>query len=136
MNESRLPTLEEIESLISYLPRLYAEGFTPVDSWSGVKLKDGSMTLPYPNYHPLVHEFFGHVASDGWLDYEYNPEQAYQMLRDENTVKAASLKQIQTMLTFCIRGERFSDGHWGEMIEKGYIRQLLERLNEIRTEQL
>ena len=24
--------------------------------------------------------------------------------------------------------ERFSDGHWGEMIEKGYIRRILERL--------
>ena len=133
MNKSRLPTHEEIETLTSYLPRLYAEGFSPVESWGGGKMNDGSMTLPYPNYHPLVHEFFGHVASDGWLDYEYNPEQANRMLRDENTVKTASLEQIQTMLTFCLRGERFADGHWGEMIEKGYIRQLLERLNEIKS---
>jgi len=134
MNASRLPTFEEIEKLTSYLSRLYAEGFSPVENWDGGKMKDGSMTLPYPNYHPLVHEFFGHVASDGWLDNEYNPEQAYQMLRDENTVKTASLEQIQTMLTFCIRGERFSDGHWGEMIEKRFIRHLLERLNEIKAE--
>ena len=136
MNNSRLPVLEEIETLTSYLSRLYAEGFSPVEKWNVGKMKDGSMTLPYPSYHPLVDEFFRHVASDGWLDYEYNPEQAYQMIRDETTIKTASLEQIQTMLTFCIRGERFSDGHWGEMIEKGYIRQLLERLNEIRLEQL
>jgi hypothetical protein len=38
------------------------------------------------------------------------------------------------MLTFCVRGERFSDGHWEEMIEKGYIRRILERLNEIKLE--
>jgi hypothetical protein len=38
------------------------------------------------------------------------------------------------MLTFCVRGERFSDGHCGEMIEKGYIRRLLERLNKIKIE--
>ena len=38
------------------------------------------------------------------------------------------------MLTFCVRGERFSDGHWAEMIEKGYIRQLLEQLNVIKAE--
>ena len=136
MNKSRLPTREEIETLTSYLPRLYAEGFSPVESWGGGKMKDGTMTLPYPKYHPLVDEFFHHVASDGWLDYAYNPEQAYQMIRDENAIRTASLVQIQTMLTFCIRGERFSDGHWGEMIEKGYIRQLLERLNEIKAEQL
>jgi len=83
-----------------------------------------------------VDEFFRHVSADGWLDYEYNPEQAYQMLLDENGVKSASLEQIQTMLTFCVRGERFSDGHWGEMIEKGYVRQLLVRLNEIKSELL
>ncbi|MFN8413162.1 MAG: DUF6508 domain-containing protein [Anaerolineales bacterium] len=37
------------------------------------------------------------------------------------------------MLTFCVRGERFSDGHWGAMIEEGYIRRLLERLIEINS---
>ena len=137
MKKTRLPTLQEIEVLTAYLPRLYAAGFSPIESWSGgEKLKDGSFTLSYPSYNPVVEEFFRHVSGDGWLDYEYNPEQAYQMLKDENVVKTAALPQIQTMLTFCVRGERFSDGHWGEMIEKGYIRRLLERLNEIRSQQL
>ncbi len=135
MKNSRLPTREEIETLTSYLPRLYAEGFSPVERWDGgEKLEDGSISMPYPKYDPLVNEFFRHVSSDGWLDYEYNPENAYEMLKDDNTIKAASLEQIQTMLTFCVRGERFSDGHWATMIEKGYIRQLLERLNEIRVD--
>jgi hypothetical protein len=120
--------------LTAYLPRLYAEGFSPIERWGGgEKLKDGSFTLPYPKYDPLVEEFFRHVSGDGWLDYEYNPEQANAMLKDENAVKTASLPQIQSMLTFCVRGERFSDGHWGHMIEQGYIRWLLERLNEIKS---
>jgi Family of unknown function (DUF6508) len=136
MKKTPLPSLQQIEELTAFLPRLYAEGFSPVDSWSGgEKLKDGSISMPYPNYNSLVEEFF-RLASSAWLDYEYNPEQAYQMLRDENLIKTASLSQIRTMLTFCVRGERFSDGHWGEMIEKGYIRQLLERLNEIKSELL
>jgi hypothetical protein len=134
MNKSRLPTIQEIEELTYFLPRLYAAGFSPIDIWSGgEKLKDGSFTLPYPNYNPLVEEFFRTVSSS-WLDYEYNPEQAYQMLKDENAVKTASLPQIKSLLTFCVRGERFSDGHWGEMIEKGYIRRILERLNEIKSQ--
>ena len=137
MKEIRQPTLQAIETLTAFLPRLYAEGFSPVVNWSGgEKLKDGSFTLPYPDYHPFVKEFFRHVASDGWLDYEYDPEQGYQMLKDENVIKSASLSQIKTMLTFCVRGERFSDGHWGEMIEKGYIRRVLERLNELKSGRL
>jgi len=134
MSKTPLPNLQDIEKLTAFLPRLYAEGFSPVLSWGGgEKLKDDSFTLPYPNYNPLVEEFFEHVSSS-WLDYEYNPEQAYQMLKDEQAVRTASLAQIKTMLTFCVRGERFSDGHWAAMIEKGYIRRLLERLNEIKSE--
>lgn len=134
MNTSGLPTFEAMKTLISYLPRLYAEGFSPVKRWDGgEKLKDGSLTLPYPAYDPLVEEFFGRVSSDGWLDHEYDPNRAYAMLRDEQAVRTASLQQIQTMLTFCVRGERFSDGHWAAMIEKGYIRRILERLHTIRA---
>lgn len=134
MKTNRLPTLQDIEELTAFLPRLYAEGFSPIVSWDGgEKRKDGSFTLPYPSYSPLVEEFFRAVSSS-WLDYEYNPEQAWQMLQDENGVKTASLSQIKTLLTFCVRGERFSDGHCGAMIEKGYIRRILERLNEIKLE--
>lgn len=137
MKKTLPPTLDEIEALTAFLPRLYADGFSPIESWrGGEKQKDGSFTIPYPKYNPLVEEFFRHVSSGGWLDYEYNPEQAYQMLKDEQLIKSASLLQIKTMLTFCVRGERFSDGHWAQMIEEGYIRQLLERLNEIKSEQL
>jgi hypothetical protein len=135
MEKNQLPTLQEVEKLTAFLPRLYAEGFSPVQSWEGgEKRNDGSFTVPYPNYHPIVEEFFRLVSSGGWLDYEYDPEQAYQMLKDENAIKVASLSQIKTMLTFCVRGERFSDGHWAQMIEEGYIRRLLERLDEIKSE--
>ena len=134
MKTIRQPTFQEIEALTAFLPRLYAEGFSPVTSWDGGKQEDGSFSLPYPHYHSLVQEFFHAVAGDSWVDYEYNPEQAYQMIKDENLVKIASLSQIKTMLTFCLRGERFSDGHWAQMIEAGYIRRLLERLDEIKSE--
>jgi hypothetical protein len=134
MDNNHSPTLQDIETLTAYLPRLYAEGFSPVKHWHGGKQKYGTFMMPYPDYDPLVEEFY-RTVSGGWLDTGYNPEQAYQMLREENLIKTASLSQIKTMLTFCVRGERFSDGHWAEMIEKGYIRRILERLNEI-AEQL
>jgi hypothetical protein len=133
MKNIALPTVKDIEELTAYLPRLYAEGFAPILKWEGgEKIKDGSFSMPYPKYHPLVEEFFR--LGGPWFDYEYNPEQAYQMLRDEARVKRASLAEIKSMLTFCVRGERFSDGHWGQMIEKGYIRRILERLNVLKAE--
>ena len=135
MKQNELSTVQKIEILTAFLPRLYAKGFVPVESWSGGdKRKDGSFTMPYPNYNPVVEEFFRLVSRAGWLDQSYNPEQAYEMLKDEGLIKAASLSQIKTMLTFCLRGERFSDGHWAQMIEEGYIRRLLERLDQIQSE--
>ena len=134
MKKTPLPTVQQIEELTVFLPRLYAEGFSPVLHWYGGKQKDGTLTFPYPDYDPLVQEFFSVAANQCWRDYDYNPEQGHQMLANENFVKTASLAQIKSMLTFCVRGERFSDGHWEEMIEKGYIRRLLERLNEIKAE--
>ena len=131
-----IPTLQDIEELTAFLPRLYAQGFSPILKWEGgEKRRDGSFTVPYPTYDPVVEEFFNAVRGV-WIDYEYNPELAYQMLRDEQAVRNASLSQIKSMLTFCVRGERFSDGHWSAMIENGYIRRLLERLDEIRGELL
>ena len=84
--------------------------------------------MPWPEYNPVVEEFYHSAANPCWLDYEYRPEEAAGMLKDEELIKSASLSQIKTMLTFCVRGERFSDGHWAEMIENGTIRKILERI--------
>lgn len=133
--ETRLPTSEDMRRLTAYLPRLYAPGFEPVLRWhGGERASDGVYRLPYPEYHPLVEEFFHLVASEGWLDYGYNAEAAGAMLRDADFVRKASLAQIRSMLTYCVRGERFADGHRAEMIENGSIRRILERVEQLSRE--
>ncbi len=133
MKHTPLPTAQEIDALTAFLPLLYAEGFSPIKRWNGGQTEEsGSIKLPYPTYNPVVTDFFRLASSECWRDYEYRPHQAAEMLHDENMIKAASLSQIKTMLTFCVRGEKFTDGHWGTMVEKGYVRRLLERLKEIR----
>jgi hypothetical protein len=133
--KTRLPTRQEMQELVAFLPRLYSEGFKPVIKWNGGDQgKDGFIRLPWPEYDPVVEEFYRLAASACWLDYGYRPEDAARMLKDDELVKSASLPQIKTMLTYCVRGERFSDGHWAEMIENGYIRKILERINVLSTD--
>jgi hypothetical protein len=130
--ETRLPTADEIKALVSFLPRLYGQGFNPVIKWEGGnKDANGIIHMPYPVYDPLVEEFIRAASNECWLNYDYDPEEAYQMLKNEVAIKSADLAGIKTILTFIVRGERFSDGHWGEMIEGGYVRRLLERLIEL-----
>lgn len=130
--QTSLPTEAEMQALVAYLPRLYADGFAPVIRWQGgVKGSDGVISMPYPEYDPLVEAFYRLAASACWLDYGYQPEDAARMLKDEAFVRSASLAQIKAMLTYCVRGERFSDGHWAEMIENGSIRRILEWVEAI-----
>ncbi|RME73290.1 MAG: hypothetical protein D6784_12140 [Chloroflexi bacterium] len=126
--KTRQPTSQEIEELVSFLPRLYAAGFSPIKQWHGGP-QEG--TMPYPEYEAVVEAFFRAAGKECWIDYSYDPAEAGRMLRDEAFIKTANLEQIKTMLTYCVRGERFSDGHWGAMIEGGYIRRLLLRLAEL-----
>jgi hypothetical protein len=126
---------KEVDELISFLPRLYRDGFTPVRRWhGGTRGEGGVRTMPWPEYDPVVQEFFRAASGECWRDYGYRPEDARRMLEDEDAVKAADLAQIRTMLTYCVRGERFHDGHWGDVIERGHVRRLLERLAELRPD--
>lgn len=51
--------LLEINILVSYLPKLYAEGFNPIKKWhGGNENKDGSISFPWPEYDEVVVDFF------------------------------------------------------------------------------
>ncbi|WP_288944466.1 DUF6508 domain-containing protein [uncultured Marinobacter sp.] len=126
------PTSEEIQTLVSYLPRLYATEFTPVKRLDGLsESQNRTPSLPRPEYDLLVVEFFQLAVQECWTDYDYDLKNAERNLNDENAIKAADLDQIKAMLTYCVRGEKFGDGHWGQMIEGGQIRRVLERLEKL-----
>ena len=130
--KTRQPSLQEIRELTAFLPRLYEPGFSPVKKWhGGDKDDDGVITMPWPEYDPVVMEFIKVAECECWTDPEYLTKSAGQMLNDEDAVKSADLDQIKTMLTFCVRGERFFTGHWSAVIKNGYVRRLLERLGEL-----
>ena len=129
------PSKQDIEELISYLPRLYEEGFKPIKQWQGGdKREDGSISFPWPEYNKIVSEFFEEASKDCWNDSGYNPEEACKLIQDDEYIKNATLHQIKTLLTYCVRGERFCTGHWEAVIREGYIKRILERLIDSRGE--
>ena len=129
-----MATSQKIRALTAFLPRLYAVDFSPIKEWKGgERTENGADTMPWPEYEPVVRDFFKAASAPCWTDTNYLAEGAAEMLADEALVRNASLDQVRTMLTFCVRGERFCDGHWGAMIREGHIRRLLERLKEIES---
>jgi hypothetical protein len=68
------------------------------------------------------------AGEDQWCDFTYASKNISDWIRDDLFMAEASLDQVRSMLTWCVRGERFCDGHWAAVIEDGIIRKLLERL--------
>lgn len=127
--KTRALTSKQIDELVAFLPRLYPDGLAPIKEWGGgTKDPDGAYVMPWPRYQEVVEEFFRVAARECWTDYDYDPLEAGRLLMNEDAVRTADLAQIKTLLTYCVRGERFSDGHWAAMVEGGHIRRLLERL--------
>ena len=130
--KTRNPTPDEIAKLVAFLPKLEEEGFSPITRWEGGPGNhDGATAFPWPVYAPLVHEFIDVASNECWIDFDYLPIEARRMLEDQQAVETADLGQIKTMITYCVRGERFCDGHWGAMIELGHISRLLQRLSQL-----
>lgn len=129
-----LPTDDDIDELVAFLPQLYSTGKNPIDHWAGGdEVRPGVVTMPRPVYDSQVEAFFSAASKSCWLDTGYSPQEAGRMIREEGLIERATLPQIRTMLTFCVRGERFCDGHWATMVESGIVERILKRLRVLRS---
>jgi len=131
--EKSIPTPEEFERLVSFLPILYGGGIDPVRKWhGGVPGDDGIIQWPWPEYDETVLQFFSIVESEFWTDPNYTSQNVWQLLREnESVIESADIDLLKSILTWCARGERFAEGHWNVVIESGIIRRILERLAKI-----
>lgn len=127
-------TREDIDALLEFLPLFERPGRT-FAKWGGLeKSADGSLSFPFPIYDEDVDEFFKRVGQRGWIDVGYKPEEAARMLEDDKLIERATLEQVKTMLTYCVRGEKFCDGHRESLLEGGQVVALLRRLEAIREQ--
>jgi hypothetical protein len=125
----------EIDKLLRFLPLFDIPNRDFVESWAGgEKTKGGTITIPYPIYPEDVKQFYRLAGQPCWSDDDYEPRKAARMLEDEALIAGATLAEVVTMLTYCVRGERFSDGHWAAMLKSGKIVAILRRLQVLRDQ--
>ena len=129
------PTDEDIAELEAFSSLLETTDFDAVKSWHGTETSaEGHWTFPWPQYHPVADELFRAASKPCWTDFEYQAREPAQKLHQGDFIENASLADIRTLLTFCVRGERFCDGHWGAVIEAGYVLRILKRLEALQGE--
>jgi hypothetical protein len=121
------PQAADIDDLLLYLPRLYPAGV----AIKTYEVREGTY---WPDYDAAVVGFYKLLAKECWQDVQYNLHGAGTMLKSPTYIAQANLAEIQSMLTWCIRGERFCDGHWGSMVEKGHVLNVLNRLAVLREQ--
>lgn len=132
----KMPSRDDIEKLLAYLPLFEQRNRQFIKQWNGgEKLENGSITLAYSVFEEDVEHFFRLASEPCWMNSKYNPETAGHMIEDRQYVSKADIESIRTMLTYCVRGERFCDGHWGSVLETGKVVAILLRL-EIMLETL
>jgi hypothetical protein len=133
MDNTKMPA-EKMDELLRFLPVFEIPNRQYVKDWGGGETTAlGAITVPYPIYCDDVLEFYTLAGQTHWSDFDYNPREAYDMLSDDECISTASLDELRTMLTYCVRGERFADGHWAHMLESGRIVALLRRLAALRN---
>lgn len=124
----------EIDQLLRFADRFSGLGDSPCATWSSGSTADGVQTLPWPVYPRFVEEFFHAAGQPFWSDRDYADSGASTLIDSDSEIAKATLVQLKSMLTFCVRGERFGDGHWDALIGSGRIQALLQRLRCIRDE--
>ena len=128
-------TRAAIDELLRFMPLFDVPGREYFAGYGGGERRaDGTVTMFYPVYPDDVVEFYRLAGQLCWSDYDYEPWEAARMLADEALIQRATLDEIKTMLTYCVRGERFSDGHWGAMLASGKVVALLARLQVLREQ--
>lgn len=112
---------ENIHQLLAFLPAFEQPEREFITGWSGM----------YPIYASDVAAFFNLVSDPLWMDTQYQPAEAAKLLADDALIAQADLPTIKTMLTYCVRGEHFSDGFWGGLLANGRIQAILHRLQTL-----
>lgn len=130
-----LPTLGQIDAILAFLPV-----FTDPDAKHSKlivppKELGKPRQLPWVKLSDQASAFYkalyehGFVVAFSWEDWQ---DEAAIYFHSTEKLISAGLFTIRRLLTLHVRKDRFCDGHFAKMIEKGRIGTILEQLAVVR----
>ena len=127
-----LPSRDEAERLVEFLPGFMEPNRSFVKNWKGdIDTTAGPHQMPYPVYANDVIQFFNLIASSEWAARDYLNDRTNELVADPNSLVSSSVEEVCDVLTHCWRGERFCDGHHQSMLEAGVVQAALRRLQQL-----
>lgn len=130
MSHLILPTLAQIEQLLTLLPELEAPGAT-MGAWAEDRPPN---TLPMMRDSELGLRFYPAMYDCGFVSAEADKERGRAVLEDAELLKTATLQDVCGALTFLARGERFCEGLIEDAFQSGVIVAVFRRLKQLAEE--
>ena len=93
-----------------------------------IEASSNSMIGYIPIYDPDISKLANEMYEEDLYDLNYFDN--YKMIASKD-IDTLNKKEIQTYITYILRGERFCDGHMIKFIENGTLEKLTTRWNEL-----
>ena len=87
--------------------------------------------FPYPIYTNQLERFFSLLSAEAWSLSDYDPVLIGDQIGDQAYIETADWERLKGICTYCFQGEKFCDGHWGNLVEDGVIAALVKRIEEL-----
>jgi hypothetical protein len=123
-------------ALTAFLERFESPGFEFGTWGGGERLPSGVLTMPYFEPSQDVVDFRAAAYTNGWVHdfdwpaWSHTPE-ALELRDKPAALAAASVEQLQRLMTVMIRQERFVDGSLEAHYKSGLLTRVLKRIAEL-----
>lgn len=130
------PSAAQLRSLAACEGRLRAPGFTP-GRWHDLERRsDGALHMPWFEHSPDMRALVAAmVAAIPELDRDWMSwaatSRGRQLLEDPGLVYGASPVELASLVTACVRGDRFTEGSLAEAVERGTLAAIFSRADEL-----
>ena len=128
ISDNQVPSQESVAELLPYLEIFYPKGKV-IDH---VKHQD---QWTCPTYRDDVDQFF-RLVGNKWITRHGIMEKGNDLFLNKEKIRNATWNDLKSLLTYCIRMNRFSDSAFDDAISQGIIQLVLLRMKALsRTQQ-
>ena len=128
--EADQPAEPRLDAIAAFLPAFEAHDFSV----------GNIATLMHFDYSEPVLRFQETAYEDGWVSPEVDwtawieTEEARRLRDDRTAIEAATVEQLQKLLTALIRQDRFVTGALAGAFESGLLTAIVRRVEQLRLE--
>lgn len=126
------PDRSRVGELLAFLPGFDVPGRSFFLDESPAPPGGGAAApIPHPGYPDDVVAFFVAIGRSPWIDANYRKLRPERFVADPALIPRASWPEVRALLNHCARAERFCDGYWATVLDKGVVQAALRRLDAL-----